>query len=217
MMGASHWHPNAERRQTVVRVRVAVRAQDAVAGVGLATYLDCQGDVEVVPCTFPLEADVLVFAVETVGEAAISFLRRVAAASSARIVLVTRRLPEAEVFTAVACRVVSVLSLADADGEDLVAAVMHAASAAELPPDLLNELACQVERVGAGKLLAEGLDPREIDVLRLLADGLDTVEIAGALCYSERTVKNALHGLLSRMRLRNRQHAVAYALRAGVI
>jgi DNA-binding NarL/FixJ family response regulator len=198
-------------------VRVAVRAQDAVAGVGLASYLDCQDDIDVVPCALPLEADVLVFAVETVDEAAIGFLRQVAAESRARIVLVTRRLPETEVFAAVACRVVSVLSLAVAGGEDLVAAVRGAATAAELPPDLLNELVSQIQRVGAGKLLSDGLDPREIDVLRLLADGMDTVEIARELCYSERTVKNALHRLLSRMRLQNRQHAVAYALRAGVI
>ncbi|UMP06985.1 LuxR C-terminal-related transcriptional regulator [Amycolatopsis sp. EV170708-02-1] len=199
------------------RVRVAVRAEDAVAGVGLASYLDCQAEIDVVPCTLPLEADALVFAVETVDDAAIAFMRQMAKESHAKMVLVTRRLPETEVFTAVACRVVSVLSLVEASGEDLVAAVLDAASAAELPADLLNELVEQIQRVGAGKLLSDGFDAREIDVLRLLADGLDTMEIARQLCYSERTVKNALHRLLTRMRLKNRQHAVAYALRAGVI
>jgi DNA-binding NarL/FixJ family response regulator len=51
----------------------------------------------------------------------------------------------------------------------------------------------------------------------LLAEGMDTVEIAQRLNYSERTVKNIIHGLLSRMKLRNRSHAVAYALRNGVM
>lgn len=199
------------------RVRVAVHAQDAVAGVGLATYLDGQEDIDVVPCALPLEADALVFAVETVDEAATAFMRQVAKESHAKIVLVTRCLPETAVFTTEACRVVSVLSLGEAGGKDLVAAVLNAASAAALPADLLNELFEQIHRVGAGRLLSDGFDAREIDVLRLLADGLDTTEIARELCYSERTVKNALHRLLTRMRLKNRQHAVAYALRAGVI
>ena len=50
-----------------------------------------------------------------------------------------------------------------------------------------------------------------------LADGLDTQQIAGKLSYSERTVKNVLHGLMHRLQLRNRAHAVAFALREGYI
>jgi len=49
------------------------------------------------------------------------------------------------------------------------------------------------------------------------ADGFDTNEIAGKLCYSERTVKNVIYGVTHRLKLRNRSHAVAYALRAGMI
>lgn len=62
-----------------------------------------------------------------------------------------------------------------------------------------------------------GLAPREIDVIRLIAEGLDTAEVAGKLSYSERTVKNVLHGMTTRLHLRNRAHAVAYALREGHI
>jgi DNA-binding NarL/FixJ family response regulator len=58
---------------------------------------------------------------------------------------------------------------------------------------------------------------REVDVLRLLAEGMDTMEIAGRLSYSERTVRNIIHGVLTRLKLRNRVHAVAYAFRSGVI
>ena len=62
-----------------------------------------------------------------------------------------------------------------------------------------------------------GLVARERDVLRLLADGLDTRSISGTLSYSERTVKNVLHDLNTRLQLRNRSHAVAYAVREGLI
>ena len=54
-------------------------------------------------------------------------------------------------------------------------------------------------------------------MLRLVADGYDTAEIAQQLAYSERTVKNVLHDVTTRLQLRNRSHAVAYALREGLI
>jgi DNA-binding NarL/FixJ family response regulator len=51
----------------------------------------------------------------------------------------------------------------------------------------------------------------------LLAEGRDTAEIASRLCYSERTVKGVIHGLTTRLQLRNRSHAVAFALRNELI
>ena len=71
-------------------------------------------------------------------------------------------------------------------------------------------------RCAAG-LTFNGLATREIEVLRLVADGCDTHEIADKLAYSERTVKNVLHDVTTRLQLRNRSHAVAYALRQGLI
>jgi DNA-binding CsgD family transcriptional regulator len=46
---------------------------------------------------------------------------------------------------------------------------------------------------------------------------MDTLEIAQELSFSERTVKNVIAGMTTRLNLRNRPHAVAYAMRAGVI
>jgi DNA-binding NarL/FixJ family response regulator len=66
-------------------------------------------------------------------------------------------------------------------------------------------------------LTTAGLYTREVDVLRLLAEGLDTAEVSQRLNYSERTVRNIIHGMLTRMKLRNRVHAVAFALRNGVM
>lgn len=49
------------------------------------------------------------------------------------------------------------------------------------------------------------------------AEGWDTATVANRLCYSERTVKGTLHGVTTRLQLRNRSHAVAYAIRHGLI
>ena len=58
---------------------------------------------------------------------------------------------------------------------------------------------------------------RDLTVLQLLADGHSTAAIAGALAYSESTVKNLVHDLVHRLGARNRTQAVALAIRAGMI
>ena len=61
------------------------------------------------------------------------------------------------------------------------------------------------------------LSPRDLSVLQLLANGSSTAGIADALAYSESTIKNVIHELVHRLGARNRAHAVALAIRAGVI
>jgi DNA-binding NarL/FixJ family response regulator len=64
---------------------------------------------------------------------------------------------------------------------------------------------------------SEQLTPRELEVLRLLAEGSSTREIAEGLNYSERTVKNIVRELLQKLNCRTRAQAVAHAARRGVI
>ena len=97
-----------------------------------------------------------------------------------------------------------------------------AAGDGSVPPDLLGRLLGQVSLLQRQVLTPRGLrfsglTDREIDVLRLLADGCDTTEVATTLHYSERTVKNVVQDITRRHNLRNRTHAVAYALRQGLI
>ena len=55
---------------------------------------------------------------------------------------------------------------------------------------------------------APALTARELEVLRLLAEGCDTAEIAQRLAYSEPTIKNVIQRLFERLQARNRPHAV---------
>jgi DNA-binding NarL/FixJ family response regulator len=140
-----------------------------------------------------------------------------------RTVLVAGGLDDGDLIQAVEAGVVGVLRRNEATADRLVEAITGAArNEGSVPPDLLGRLLDQVGAVQRGLLGPRGLSfsglaEREVEVLRLVADGCDTHEIATQLCYSERTVKNVLHGITSRLNLRNRSHAVAYALRQGLI
>ena len=61
------------------------------------------------------------------------------------------------------------------------------------------------------------LSERELDVLRLVAQGLANKEIADHLGLSEHTVKTHLRNILDKLQLRSRAHAAAYAVQAGVV
>ena len=61
------------------------------------------------------------------------------------------------------------------------------------------------------------LSDRERDVLRLVAQGLPTREVAAQLCYSERTIKNVIHDVVTKLNARTRSQAVAHAMRDGLI
>ncbi len=78
-----------------------------------------------------------------------------------------------------------------------------------------------VSRLGSALLRTAGprseLTPREEAVLRLVARGQTTAEVAAELSYSERSVKNVIHALTERLDLRNRCHLVAHAVREGWI
>jgi len=89
-----------------------------------------------------------------------------------------------------------------------------------VPPDLVGGILTHLSRLQSGDragTTSVGLSPREADVLRLASQGLETSEIAERLAYSERTVKGVVRDITTRLQLRNRTHAVAYAVKHGLI
>ncbi len=84
-----------------------------------------------------------------------------------------------------------------------------------LPAELMPRLLDRAARSGAGG--PHPLTARELEVLRSLSRGDDTRQIADAMGYSVRTVKNIVHDLLMKTNCRNRAHAVALATRQGLI
>src|SRR5690606_16436808 len=64
---------------------------------------------------------------------------------------------------------------------------------------------------------AASLSPRNVEVLRLLAQGAATRQISDQLGYSERTIKHAVAEILEELGARSRAEAVAMGIRRGLI
>jgi DNA-binding NarL/FixJ family response regulator len=176
---------------------VSIQANDALIGAGAAAYLRSRpGLVPVLASAAPV-ADVILVLAGQVRESTVAWMQQAArrtSRSNARFVLVGDGERPPWIESAVASGLVSVLPWRGSDFERIVDAIHRTARP-------------------AGTQLRD----RELEVLRLLADGLSTLEIASRLNYSERTVKNIIHGVVSRLNLRNRTHAVAFALRNGLL
>ena len=198
-----------------------VHGPDPISQAGVVSQLRSRPEVRVVET--PEEAAVAVVVADHVDDATTRVLRRIRKDGRPRLVLVATEIDDAALVAAAEAGVGGLLRRCDASSDLLVRTVAKVdAGAGEVPSDLLGRLLEQVGRLqrqvlAPRGLTFSGLTPRETQVLKLVADGHDTSEIALALCYSERTVKNVLHDLTTRLQLRNRSHAVAYAVREGLI
>jgi DNA-binding NarL/FixJ family response regulator len=140
-----------------------------------------------------------------------------------KIILVVATLNDADLIAVIEAGVSALIRRSEVTPARLAELVRRAAAGeAELPADLLTRLFRQVSHMQNDVLTPRGLrlaglSPRETAILKLVAEGYDTDEIASRLSYSPRTVKNVLHGVTTRFQLRNRSHAVAYALKEGLI
>jgi DNA-binding NarL/FixJ family response regulator len=205
------------------QITVRVHARDPISEAGVASELRPRPEVRVISSKDTADASVVVVVADLLDDDVLASLRVIQRGGRARVVLVASSLDDSDLVKAVETGVVGLVRRREATPDRLVTVIVAAAAGeGSVPPDLLGRLLDQVGKLqrhvlGPRGIVFTGLAPREVEVLRLLADGLDTAEIARRLCYSERTVKNVVHDVTTRLQLRNRSHAVAYALREGLI
>jgi NarL family two-component system response regulator LiaR len=110
--------------------------------------------------------------------------------------------------------------LKDSPREKLIEAILGtAAGKTYVDPAVAGKLFNQIShsRPAPDMELVKGLSEREMEVLRLLARGMNNAEIAGRLYLSEGTVKNYVSAILDKLDVADRTQAALLALRAGLV
>ncbi|WP_333769028.1 helix-turn-helix transcriptional regulator [Streptomyces sp. IBSBF 2435] len=202
---------------------VSVHASDPLTAAGIGALLRGRPEFVLLSKQREAEADVTVLAADTLSRDFVGTLHKLSRRTHARFVLILNDRWGADLFTAAELRLAAIVPRGEISAERLCRAILTVSrGGAEFPAEMQGELLVQIRALqrdvlGPRGLNSHGMDSREVDVLRLLAAGCSLREVADELSYSERTIKNILHALMTRQRLRNRTHAVAQAIRKGVI
>lgn len=205
------------------RVSVAVYAEDLILQTGVIHQLRPRPEIELAAESEADRAQVSLVVVDMVDEPTVRLLSRLQRNTATRTGLVVGFFESGALQTLIECGVAAVLRRGEADQDRLVHLVTAIANGeGVLPGDLLGKLLDHVSSLQRTVLDPRGLSlstltAREAEMIRLVSEGFGTAEIAQKTSYSERTVKNVLHEMATRLELRNRAHAVGYAMRHGLI
>lgn len=138
-----------------------------------------------------------------------------------KVIIVTVSEDEQDLFEAIKSGAEGYLLKGMSEEEFGVALTHISAGEPALSPDLAAKILDEFARIAgepAGKpeRLEEELTERERGVLRLVAEGATNREIASKLFISENTVSFHVKNILRKLHLKNRAHAAAFAIRAGL-
>lgn len=134
-----------------------------------------------------------------------------------KIIVLTSFATDDKVFPAIKSGATGYL-LKDSAPEELLHAIRKVHNGEpSLAPDIARKLLAELALPEEGKEpTPEPLTPREVDILRLVAQGLSNKAIAEKIFVSEATVRTHMTNILSKLHLANRVQATLYALREGL-
>ncbi|MFF2213831.1 response regulator [Streptomyces antibioticus] len=214
-------------------VRVLVCDDQVMIRAGLATIIDAQPDLEVagqcgdgrtaVDLAGELRPDVVVMDVRMPvldGIEATRLLAGAGVADPVKVLVVTTFNLDEYVYEALRAGASGFL-LKDAPPDRLLHGIRTVAlGQALLDPDVTRRLVGRYAariRPARHPVRDLPLTPRELEVLRLIADGLSNGEIAAELVISPETVKTFVSRILTKLDLRDRVQAVVFAYRHGLV
>lgn len=212
-------------------VRVVVADDHDLFRVGLCGLLEEQGVCvvgeassgdEAVQIVAELAPDVIVMDLNMPVLDGVRATRAIVAASPlTRVVVLTVSDEDADVTDAILAGACGYL-LKDASIDELVAGIRAAAVGESLvsphiAAKVLQQLRASRADADAAETIRAELSDREIEVLKLVASGLENAEIAAQLYISPKTVKNHLSNIFMKLQLANRIQAAVYAVRSGLV
>jgi len=209
-------------------IRVLIADDQALVRKGLHALISTKSEIEVVGEAADgdqavreartLQPDVILLDLvmpRTDGLGAIQEIKQENA--EARILVLTGFAEDERVFAAIKAGALGYL-LKESSPTELIQAI-GAVSRGEayLSPTITLKLVRELRRPSSLPLTEDPLTGREVEVLKLVAQGLSNQEIADKLVISERTVGAHISTILSKLHLANRTQAALYALREGLV
>jgi NarL family two-component system response regulator LiaR len=212
------------------KIKVLIVDDHQVVRQGLHTFLELQDDilvvgeagdgqtaVEMVPLLNP---DVVLMDLVMPRLDGIAATRQIKVMDAAvKVIALTSFTEDDKVFPAIQAGASSYL-LKDVSADDLVDAVraVHRGEA-RLHPDIARKLMEQVAHQTShpGEAQVEEITNRELEVIRLVAQGRSNFEIAQELVISEKTVKTHVSNILAKLNLSDRTQLAIYAIRHGLV
>ncbi|HEY7207078.1 MAG TPA: response regulator transcription factor [Gaiellaceae bacterium] len=177
---------------------------------------------EAVQIVRELAPDVVVMDLNMPGMGGVEATRHISAiAPLTRVLMLTISDQDSDVMDAIIAGACGYL-LKDSSIQDLIAGI-DAASRGEslISPTIAAKVLQRVRATGSDADIAETiraeLSDREIEVLKLIANGKDNAVIAADLCISPKTVKNHISNILMKLQIDNRIQAAVYAVRSGIV
>jgi DNA-binding NarL/FixJ family response regulator len=206
--------------ETQHRIRVFCVDDHRVMLDGLALLIGRQPDMEVVgsathgeqavDSVARMKPDVTLMDLQLPGVSGLDAIRQIRKANpDARIVVLTMYQGDEDIYRALEAGAATYL-LKDALSEDLVRVIREVHTGG-------RPLTADVEAALAGRRKQPPLTPREVEVVRLIAEGMRNKEIAVTLGISEQTAKVHVKNILAKLGVSDRAAVIPVALRRGII
>ena len=209
------------------RIRVFIADDHAIVRKGIAAVLEIVPDIEMVgeaengqeavAAVKELQPDVILMDLvmpEMDGIEAIRLIKD--RQPEARILVLTTFAGEDKIFPAIKAGALG-YHLKDSSPDELVQAIREIdRGESSLHPVIARKVLQELSKPSGQPPTPDPLTPRELEVLRLVAQGLGNQEIAGELVISEATVRTHVSNITGKLHVASRTQAALHALREGI-
>jgi len=208
-------------------IRIFMADDHAIVRKGLRTLIESESDMEVVGEASDgveavlkvrsLQPDVILMDLVMPRQGGVEAIIEIKKENpDARILVLTSFAEEEKVFSAIKAGALGYL-LKDTSPEQLLQAIHDVyRGESSLHPTIALKLIRELRQPSNLPPTNDPLTEREVEVVKLVAQGFTNQEIADTLFISERTVGNHIGSMLSKLHLANRTQVALYALREGL-
>ena len=196
--------------------------RNLLEGQGIQIVGEAAGGSEALQIVRETAPDVVVMDLNMPGMHGVEATRHMSRdAPLTRVIVLTISDQEQDVMDAILAGACGYL-LKDASIQDLIqgiesAAVGEALISPHIAGKVLQHVRATTASPDAAATIRAELSDREIEVLKLIANGKDNAMIAGELHISPKTVKNHISNILMKLQMDNRIQAAVYAVRSGIV